>query len=294
MGLLRLLLALGVATEHANIAWGAGSYTAVEAFFIMSGFYMALILSSGRYSTKDFYLSRFFRLHPGYWAVLGIALCYYALAYGHGIETTIFTYAQQATIGPVDATYLVFANVLMLGSDLTWFFPHAFGDRHSVHLLLIPPIWTLSLELVFYALCPLLIRARSSTLWLIVAIAFAARAIGNSLGLDDNPWHSRFIGFEIAYFVLGILAYRDGPVLRGIWGVTLIAALFAFAVGFNELVKAVPLPDVYNREDYLHSLLLYALLLVTLRTLFEFTRTSAVDRYLGEYSYPSTYCTTSS
>ena len=174
----------------------------------------------------------------------------------------------------------------MLESDLTWFFPHAFGDRHSVHLLLIPPIWTLSLELVFYALCPLLIRAKSSTLWLIVAIAFAARAIGYSLGLDDNPWHARFIGFEMAYFVLGILAFRDGPRLRGIWGIALIAALFAFAVWFNELVKAVPLPNVYNREDYVHSLLFYALLLVTLRTLFEFTRTSAVDRYLGEYSYP--------
>jgi peptidoglycan/LPS O-acetylase OafA/YrhL/dTDP-4-dehydrorhamnose 3,5-epimerase-like enzyme len=286
MGLFRLLLALGVVTEHANIAWGAGSYTAVEAFFIMSGFYMALILSSGRYTTKDFYASRFFRLYPVYWAVLGIAICYYALAYSRGVETTLFTYAQQATIGLIGAIYLVFANVFMLGSDLTWFFPNAFGDQHSVHFLLIPPIWTLSLELVFYAFCPLLVGARSSTLWLIVAAAFAARAIAYGLGLDDNPWHARFIGFEIAFFVLGILAFRDGPRLRAPLAIALIAALFAFAVWFNEIAKAVPLPAVYNRHDYLHSLLFYALLLVTLRSLFDLTRESSVDQYLGEYSYP--------
>jgi peptidoglycan/LPS O-acetylase OafA/YrhL len=285
VGLLRLLLALGVATEHANIAWGAGSYTAVQAFFIMSGFYMAIILSSDRYTTKDFYFSRFFRLFPLYWAVLGFALCYYGIAYSSGIETTIFTFVQGAAIGPVWAAYLVVTNLFILGSDLTWFFPDVFGSQHSVYLL-IPPVWTLSLELMFYALCPLLVSARSRTLWLIVLVAFAARAIGYSLGLDDNPWHSRFFGFEIAYFVLGILAYRDGPQLRGPWTLALIAGLFAFVVWFNKIAKALPLPAIYNRSDYLHSLALYALLFFTLRSLFELTRRSAVDQYLGEYSYP--------
>jgi peptidoglycan/LPS O-acetylase OafA/YrhL len=285
MGLLRLLLALGVATEHANISWGVGGYTAVEAFFIISGFYMALILSSGRYSTRDFYASRFFRLYPAYWAVLGFAVLYYAIADAFGIQTW-FAHIRQATLGPLGAVYLFVANTFILGSDLTWFFTKAFGTTHTVSFLLIPPVWTLSLELMFYVLCPFLMRASSRSLWLIVGATVLARIIGYQFGLNDDPWQARFFGFEIGFFVLGMLAYRDGPRWRGPIGLALIFALFAFAVFFHEFVKAFPMPDVYTEPDYIQSLLFYALLVLTLPSLFEYTRTNPTDQYLGEYSYP--------
>ena len=70
MGTLRLLLAIGVIAEHAGIAIGVGSFTAVEAFFMLSGFYMSLILSNGTYRTLPFYLSRALRIFPVFWLAM--------------------------------------------------------------------------------------------------------------------------------------------------------------------------------------------------------------------------------
>ena len=78
MGILRLLLALGVVAEHSKYPIGAGSYTAVQAFFIISGFYMAFILSQNQYSISHFYRSRMLRMFPTYWSALAIALLYFA------------------------------------------------------------------------------------------------------------------------------------------------------------------------------------------------------------------------
>lgn len=66
MGILRLLLAIGVIAEHAGVAFGVGSFTAVEAFFMISGFYMSLILGNGSYRTLPFYLSRGLRIFPSW------------------------------------------------------------------------------------------------------------------------------------------------------------------------------------------------------------------------------------
>jgi peptidoglycan/LPS O-acetylase OafA/YrhL len=87
MGLIRVLLALAVVDFHAvrfassphflNLPWINGG-VAVQSFFVISGFYMALILS-GKYAGRGvfvFYRARFLRLYPAYWIV---AIATYAL-----------------------------------------------------------------------------------------------------------------------------------------------------------------------------------------------------------------------
>ena len=73
MGLLRLFLALSVIAGHASSTvfsfQGVGALYAVNFFFIISGFYMAMILN-GKYEDKtsiQFYKSRVFRLFPTYY-----------------------------------------------------------------------------------------------------------------------------------------------------------------------------------------------------------------------------------
>jgi hypothetical protein len=74
MGLIRVLLALAVVDFHAvrfassphflNLPWINGG-VAVQSFFVISGFYMALILS-GKYAGRGvfvFYRARFLRLY---------------------------------------------------------------------------------------------------------------------------------------------------------------------------------------------------------------------------------------
>ncbi len=75
MGLFRLYLALSIAFQHSGKAWGLAGRKAVEVFFIISGFYMALILTTGKYKEyKTFIVNRFLRLYPIYSVVAILTL----------------------------------------------------------------------------------------------------------------------------------------------------------------------------------------------------------------------------
>ena len=88
MGLLRLLLAAAVVAEHSTPICGltfTGGHLAVRLFFIISGFYMALILTT-KYTADHpkrfwFFISnRFLRIYPCYYVVLLLSLAFYAAA----------------------------------------------------------------------------------------------------------------------------------------------------------------------------------------------------------------------
>ena len=81
MGILRFLLAFAVFNGHANLPLGfsivAGS-TAVHCFFVISGFYMAMVLNE-KYipagaSYADFISSRMLRLAPAYLMVVVLTI----------------------------------------------------------------------------------------------------------------------------------------------------------------------------------------------------------------------------
>lgn len=82
MGILRLLLAFFVVIGHSHSIYGYAGMggAAVPAFFIISGFYMTLILET-KYRGSDqlwlFYSNRVLRLFPLYWFFV---LIYFALA----------------------------------------------------------------------------------------------------------------------------------------------------------------------------------------------------------------------
>src|SRR4029079_11666669 len=76
LGLIRVLLAMAVLFGHLPILENVhimGAALAVQAFFIVSGFYMALVLS-GKYSgqTRLFYSNRLLRLMPTYFVMCGL------------------------------------------------------------------------------------------------------------------------------------------------------------------------------------------------------------------------------
>lgn len=293
MGGLRFLLAIAVAAEHSNFSFGPGSYTAIQAFFIISGFYMSHILSGHKYTILNFYKSRFFRLFPSYWIVLIIALAYFKIGSEFEINSTIFTYVSSAALTFWQILYLTFTNVFVLFSDLLWFFPNAFSSTHSIHFLVIPPIWSVGLELFFYLLCPWLITLKSCSLWLIVLGLFGFRILAYIVGANADPRHARFIGFEMAWFIMGIISQR--ACANGGWRwlpnhrlvhISLIGTLFAVALSFASLSNISMLPNVYGMANYIPSLVFYVLLVITLPYLFDLSRNSQLDAYIGEYSYP--------
>ena len=76
MGLLRLLLAVSIILTHSFPLFGykeLDGIRAVEGFFVISGFYMALILNekyTGKNRSYFLYLSnRLVRIYPVYWLI---------------------------------------------------------------------------------------------------------------------------------------------------------------------------------------------------------------------------------
>ncbi len=86
MGIVRTLLASAVVLVHSgsfflyNIT--GGGQVAVQMFYIVSGFYMALVLTE-KYAEApvDFYVNRALRLFPTYWVICAAALLIYGILY---------------------------------------------------------------------------------------------------------------------------------------------------------------------------------------------------------------------
>jgi peptidoglycan/LPS O-acetylase OafA/YrhL len=83
MGIIRVLLAIAVVVGHASSVVPnrapkmTGGTASVEMFYMISGFYMAMVLNRkyrGPGSTWVFYMNRLLRLYPTYLAVLLLTL----------------------------------------------------------------------------------------------------------------------------------------------------------------------------------------------------------------------------
>ena len=300
MGLVRFLLAVAVVINHTGPLYGlvmTDAYMAIKVFFIISGFYMALILTekyNGPGQTRLFFSNRFLRLFPLYWAVLFLSLGI-SLAFKFGLHTALLLGPWQTwldKLAPGTAALLAAANLTIFGQDLL-FFSHitnagslAFSTdalyraTPAWFFLLVPQAWTVSLELVFYALAPWLARRSTGLLLALAGASFALRALIYLADLPFDPWKQRFFPVECGFFLLGILAYRLYAALKpvAIPRATLwkVAGLYLAAiVGYQFL------PGFMGKELYL-----YAATVLSIPFLFRLTKKMAFDRAIGELSYP--------
>ena len=86
MGLLRLPLAMSVMASHVGPVLGLTMLpggTAVEVFFVVSGFYMSLILSDKYADPGIFYTNRFLRLYPTYLIVLAGTWAWFMITWAY-------------------------------------------------------------------------------------------------------------------------------------------------------------------------------------------------------------------
>lgn len=267
----------------------------MQAFFIASGFYMSLILSSGSYSLEGFFKSRFFRLFPLYWVALLMVGVYYLIATQLGIST----YAQRgfesifsAKSDPLTQTWYVISSLFLVGGDVGYFFERF--EKPAVIWLPMIPMWTLALELYFYALCPLLNKLRTRWLVALIVSSVAIRFLAFLVGFDSAPWHARFFPFEIAFFVSGMVAHRlyaqhkDGKWFQTAFRHRLLpfAMLAGLTLFFYPLAKLLDWPPIYGQQSYMLSVLYLLLATYCVPLMFHHTGKSRLDAYIGEYSYP--------
>jgi peptidoglycan/LPS O-acetylase OafA/YrhL len=235
MGILRVYLALCVIATHAHASlfpWQMHSgVEAVQLFYIISGFYMAMVLTSSRYAqTRDFYSSRFLRVFLPYWTVLAVV---FVLSLVCGVAThrwlSLAGYASHpfARNGMAGIALAFATNLTLFGQDWVMFLTQDHGrplaftlDFAKDHFplwnyLLIPQCWSIGIELSFYLLVPLLNRFTTPWLVAIAVLASSCRFVTYlKLGTAQDPWIYRFFPFEIAFFVFGMLAYRAYAMLK--------------------------------------------------------------------------------
>ncbi|MGE0740976.1 MAG: acyltransferase family protein [Hyphomonadaceae bacterium] len=294
MGMIRVALAMAVVLSHlpmASFKFLSGGL-AVQSFFIISGFYMSLVLSGKYADTGLFYSNRLLRLFPTYFVVF--ALTAIAVFVFNGSATASPDLLRTMFSDPVTAATLIFTNLTMLGQDLLFWFsidPNGalvfdsrgpLPDENTVvgwQGLLVPQAWSLSMELMFYALAPLL--ARLSWRW-IAAIALASIALrlaGHWLSVDYLLWQGRFFPTALFLFLLGMLGHRAMPWVERLpkaVGMIAFAALMAFIVGFTFL----------NWTATPWRWAVYAIVALTTPFIFHAFRANAIDRWIGELSYP--------
>jgi peptidoglycan/LPS O-acetylase OafA/YrhL len=306
MGALRLYLALCVVAVHAGgTAWWPlhDGRHAVEIFYIISGFYMALVLSTRYADIRDFYASRALRIFPVYWLVLLGVVAFAAatgLASGRWQRLTLLLDSPLSRNGAAGVWLSSLSNVTLFGQDWMYFLSDRAGEglRFTAFpysdpqplwaYALNPPSWTVAVELTFYLLAPFLNRLTTPWLAAIALASAGARvaAIG-AFDLTFDPWTYRFFPFELMNFVLGMLAYRAYAHFRGRpvalkWnvggGALAIVALAALQLGAERWLQA--------RWGEYATLLSYVFWAAAIAVVFRFSQRNERDRLLGELSYP--------
>lgn len=307
MGLIRLLLAGAVLVGHLYsgvVTPYLGPQQAVQAFFVISGFYMALVLQE-KYArieggARVFFCSRFARLYPSYSLVALMALGLQAFVY-HRFHASIGTYgamvSNEAGLSGGARLLLGLLNVSIVGQDWLMFFsanktthllePIVWTDGRPIpatSYLLLSQTWSLATELTFYALAPWLVARSNRFLASLLALSLAGRGAATLLGLGGGPLGYHFFPFELAFFLCGIFSYRlyrrldfqRRPKHLGHW---LPGVVLAVASVMILLFRSVP---------WFTGKLALLMGLVTLATpvLFAGYGRSRIDRWLGDLSYP--------
>jgi peptidoglycan/LPS O-acetylase OafA/YrhL len=288
MGLFRVILAISVVLSHivkteTPFYQGFGGTNSVEIFFLVSGFYIALILDKTYKSKRMFYLNRILRLYPVYLIVCLLVLLTSILR--RGFAENLFGYS------PLVLLISTFSNLTLIGTDWLMFFDTSnggiqltssvvTGDRMR-DLLWIAPAWSLGIEITFYAMAPIICRWRSRFLIAAIIGLCTIRILFNQseFNFAESPFDARFFPFELPYFLVGILLYRckrDAKLEVTIPLKYLYSALFLFFLIFEPIRSSFDL----SRTASMAVLVIVAAVVVL------FGQSSEFDRKFGELSYP--------
>jgi peptidoglycan/LPS O-acetylase OafA/YrhL len=216
MGFLRIYLAICVANSHLPVPIGFPFITggqAVQVFFLISGFYVSLILKSNKsYQKSSVFIGyRFSRIFATYWVTLPLVLLM-------RLPKIIQSYAEY-DFGISLLPIWISINSFIFGSDTLLFLKHSNNglpisftsdfhlDSTPLYSMLVnPPSWSLPLELIFYLLAPFLFRSKFLRFSLLIISLVIRMACYMKFGSND-PWTYRFFPSEIAIFIGGMCAF---------------------------------------------------------------------------------------
>ncbi len=311
------MLALSVVIAHTGPIFGirlVSGAAAVETFFIISGFYMALVINEKYFATglpqrlsyRRFLEARALRLYPLYGLLLALTVAVQAAlrqpgdgeAGAGGLAPALGFWAQNALhmhwsslllLGGVNLSligqdWVMFTGLNAHTGELFWTPNFWSVPLPGYHFLFVPQAWTLGLEIAFYLLAPFIVRRGVPFLLGIAALSFALKHVLAHFGLSADPWLYRFFPSELQYFVLGALGYKgyrslqDRRLFQPWWGGLSCVCAAACLVLFPHFSSPVEV------EAY------YWLMAACIPLVFLLTKRIKIDRLIGEMSYPVYLC----
>ena len=292
MGSLRLILAIVVIAAHAGFlgipfpneepynAWAMSlidGRSAVVLFFIISGFYMAMVLNTKyQNNTAQFYLNRFLRLWPTYLVSL-VFLFFFT-----SVFEDLVTFTKNCTFW--GKCYVWFCNIFIVGSDSFWlvsldsasgtfsYLPSFINENANGGMLFLnSPVFSIGVEMVFYLMAPFILKS-VKRVWIYFYVGLAYYFAIVLLGKINivYQYHMPPIGF--LFFAMGALSWHYSN-----RKVTLDNVKMIFFFALSLLLLFVPA---------VMSAVIYIPFAVAVPFLFNLTKDNKVDRFLGELSYP--------
>ena len=290
MGFLRLLLAISVVSAHLiddPIFYLVGGTVAVKTFYIISGFYMAMIINNYK-NNITFFKSRYLRLFPVYFVCVLIA--FYL---GDGATAQNYKLFDNDQVPIATHLFLLFTNIFIFFQDLVMFISVDGGEffftsdfRTSTtplyHFLFVPQGWSLGIELSFYMMAPLIIKKKNIKLIiLLILLSLSLRLMLILFDFKGDPWTYRFFPSELALFLLGSLSFYIFSDLNIKVSRIKIYLVYALIITFTLSYSIITLPG--------RSIMYFLLVATSLWFIFEHTKKNKIDKFIGELSYP-VYC----
>ncbi len=285
--LLRLLLALAVVFGHFKLLSGTEypsfpfnlADAAVDCFFVVSGFLITLSYERTR-GVWPFYIRRFFRLYPMYACIVLIQAAIMMEMLPGGPFS-----APGSTVRYLAAN-LAFANFLQYDIG---------GVVHGLAVPgLNPSLWTLKIEIGFYAIVPLIFLAMRRYQWKALVAIFLASVAYQVIALHmGEPRYAKQLPGQMQYFVVGMALYLyarnvrvPGWVTAGVSAIFLLSwtwlhpippGISPLLVGAFVFCIALRTPVVRMGTDMSYSVyLIHGPILQTLLLLGLFTDTPAM------------------
>jgi peptidoglycan/LPS O-acetylase OafA/YrhL len=294
MGIFRLILAICVIAAHAinsGMPFLPGS-TAVDAFFIVSGFYMAMILRekyTGKNSFMLFITNRFLKLFPVYWAVLLLTIafsCVGGLWKGHWLRLQPILDAGHIGFGAL--LLIILTNLLLVGQDIIAFLTldskGGFvwnGATPAVSpLCVIGTAWSIGIELVFYLSAPFLVRRNYKIFVTIISLSLLLRMVLYLKGFSAYGWTNMCLPLEFAFFLSGMLTYKmyakikTKQISKILWW-SILGSLILLTCFYQWIPYTMA-----NKYVYLFFVAL------SVPIAFKASKGNRIDRLIGEFSYP--------
>lgn len=290
MGILRFLLALSVIASHASgigipfpnekpyPMWAMSlvdGRQAVALFFIISGYYMAMVLNTKYQNhTMRFYGNRFLRLWPTY-IVVFILACLFT-----NVGSDILTTVKNCGIGVKSFIWL--SNTFILGTDSFWLMSLDNCNLHysiasaatsnGYRLLINPPAFSISMEMVFYLMAPFILKSLKRV-WVYFGIGILYYFYFIVAGRFNIFYQYHLLPSSFIYFALGALAWHYSKnnsyelTDKKMYFVFLACIILMFTYPLFSMIIILPFTFVVPK-------------------LFELTKHSKADRLIGELSYP--------